>query len=84
MHGGVGEKAVRQILEQSLKIADRSLPIDADHIRKLGNDIQSMTDALCELRSNGEGAFPQAETLAKSVEQHLSELEQTIIQAIGR
>ena len=84
LQGGVGEKSVRQILAHALKIADRSLPLDADHIRKLSGDITSMTDALCELRSSGQGASPQAETLARNIEMRLNELMATANQAIGR
>ena len=38
--GGVGEKAVRNILSLSVKVADRSLPLDSDHLKKLSGDIQ--------------------------------------------
>ena len=48
--GGVGEKSIRQILNHALKVADRSLPMDAKHMRKLAGDIDSMSKALCELR----------------------------------
>lgn len=36
--GGVGEKSIRQILSHALKVADRSLPLDANHIRKLSGE----------------------------------------------
>ena len=35
LQGGVGEKSIRQILAHAKKVADRSLPNDADHLRKL-------------------------------------------------
>ena len=50
LQGGVGEKSIRQILSHALKVADRSLPMDAAHIRKLSGDIDTMTNVLCELR----------------------------------
>ncbi|EEC14249.1 vinculin, putative [Ixodes scapularis] len=53
--GGVGEKSVRHILEYAKRVADRSLPADADAIRKLCGDLESMTNALCELRQEGKG-----------------------------
>jgi len=59
LRGGVGEKAVRQILEHASRIADRSLPQDRESLRKLVDDITTMTDALCELRQDGKGATPQ-------------------------
>ena len=45
MQGGVGEKAVRNILGQAIKIADRSLPMDAEHLKKLSGDIQVTNQA---------------------------------------
>lgn len=49
-----GERALRAILEEALKIAERcSNPEDRDAIVKMVGDISSMTDALCELRSQG-------------------------------
>ena len=84
LDGGVGEKAVRRILQQSLKVADRSLPNDAEHLRKLTSDIGSMADTLKELRQRGQGATPQAESLAQGTEGRLNELLATAVQAVGR
>ena len=84
MQGGVGEKSIRQILSQALKLSDRSLPLDAQHIRKLSGDIDSMTNALAEMRSTGSGATPAAESLAKNIEMRLNELLATVNQAISR
>lgn len=43
----------------------RCLPQDAYAINKLCSDLTTMTDALCELRQDGKGATPQAESLAR-------------------
>ena len=51
--GGVGEKSVRSIVENAKRIADLVLPEDRDPIRKSANDIESMTNSLCELRDEG-------------------------------
>ena len=49
-----GERALRQILEDALKIAERCAhPADRDAIVKAVSDIQSMADALAELRAQG-------------------------------
>ena len=55
----MGEKSVRQILEHAQRVCERSLPVDAEAIKKLCGDITTMTDALCELRQDGKGATPQ-------------------------
>ncbi|XP_044727451.1 vinculin isoform X2 [Chrysoperla carnea] len=82
LRGGVGEKSVRQILDNASKIADRCLPKDAEHIRKLVGDIQTMTDALCELRQDGKGSTPQAESLARSIKEKLADLQQACVNAV--
>lgn len=51
--GGTGEKAIRRIVDYSERIAARALPEDARLIRRTVSDITSMTDSLCELRSQG-------------------------------
>ena len=84
MQGGVGEKSVRRILEHALKVVDRSLPGDADHLSKLCGDVHAMAEALNELRSKGEGATPQAEALAANIEARLAEVMATVQQAISR
>ena len=43
MQGGVGEKSIRQILSHALKLSDRSLPLDAQHIRKLSGKDATIT-----------------------------------------
>lgn len=49
-----GDRALRQILEDALRIADRCVnPDDRDSITKTASNIESMLDALCELRQQG-------------------------------
>lgn len=56
LRGGVGEKSLRQIIEQADRLADRYLPpVQADPINKLASQLSTMTDALCELRQNDKG-----------------------------
>ncbi|XP_035701560.1 vinculin isoform X3 [Folsomia candida] len=82
LRGGVGEKSVRGILDAAMKVSDRCLPQDRDPIRKMTGDIYSMTDGLCELRSAGQGDSPQAESLAKGIEQKLAELNGLVLRAV--
>jgi vinculin len=82
LKGGVGEKALRQILEHSLRIADRCLPADRDVIRKSVADISNMVDSLSELRAEGKGTTPQAEALARGIGQRLNDLSRTVAKAI--
>ena len=73
---------MRGVLEEALKVAERCLPQDRDPIRKICSDLFSMTDALCELRQNGQGDSPQAESLAKGIEQKLNELNGLVLRAV--
>ncbi|XP_036145883.1 vinculin isoform X9 [Monomorium pharaonis] len=83
LRGGVGEKSLRQIIEQALRLAERYLPpSQAEPISKLASQIMTMTDALCELRQNEKGTTPQAEGLARSIKEKLNELRGLIATAL--
>jgi len=82
LRGGVGEKSVRGILDEANKISDHCLPQDREPIRKMCGDVYSMTDGLCELRQNGQGDSPQAESLARGIEQKLAELDAVVLRAV--
>ncbi|XP_055857876.1 vinculin [Episyrphus balteatus] len=82
LKGGVGEKALRQIIENAHEVADRCLPQDSMPIRKMADDITTMGNALCELRHDGKGTSPQAESLAKNIREKLGSLQQALMNAI--
>lgn len=82
LRGGVGEKALRQIIENAYKAADRCLPQDAYVIRKLAGEISSMANKLCDLRQEGKGNSPQALQLAKDIRDKLHGLEQSVLNAV--
>lgn len=82
MRGGVGEKALRQIVENAYRVADRCLPQDGVHIRRLADDITRLTNALCDLRQEGKGQSAQAESLAREIRSKLGDLEQSVLNAV--
>lgn len=82
MRGGVGEKALRQIVDNAYRVADRCLPQDASVIRKIAIDITKAADQLCNLRQDGKGQTPQAEQLAREIRGKLGNLEQAVLNAI--
>ena len=84
VQGGMGEKSLRNIIDMTHKVADRSLPIDAEHLRRLAGDVTAMTDSLCELRQSGRGATPQAENLARNIQARLAEISASVGQAASR
>ena len=55
-----GDKALRQIIDESRKIADRcSQPEDRDAILRRAGDVEAMANALSELRQQGKvGLIP--------------------------
>ncbi|KAK6752622.1 hypothetical protein RB195_003813 [Necator americanus] len=69
--GAVGEKAIRRILDYADRIASRALPEDSYAIKRSISEIQSLTDAICELRNQGRY---DNEGLAASCAQKLKEL----------
>ncbi|XP_043266466.1 vinculin isoform X2 [Venturia canescens] len=83
LRGGIGEKSLRQILEQAERLSDRYLaPAQAEPLAKLTSQIATMTDALCELRQNEKGSTPQAEALARGVKEKLNELRSSIASSL--
>ncbi|XP_046816399.1 vinculin isoform X7 [Vespa crabro] len=83
LRGGVGEKSLRQIVEQASRLAERYLsPSQAEPLSKLASQIITMTDALCELRQNEKGTTPQAEALARSIKEKLNELRSSVASAL--
>ncbi|XP_071116141.1 vinculin-like isoform X3 [Haliotis cracherodii] len=75
--GSAGDKALRQILEDSKRIADRCTnPAEREAIQRKISDIESMSNALSELRQQGKGNSPQAISLAKEIQSKLKELQQ--------
>jgi vinculin len=63
-------------------VAERALPPDRDAIRKMVGDITATTNALCELRAEGKGGTPQAQSLARGIDQKLKELNGLVSRAI--
>lgn len=60
----------------------RCLPHDSNVINKLCSDLTTMTDALCELRQEGKGATPQAESLARGIREKLGHLQSAVMNAV--
>ncbi|GFR80051.1 vinculin [Elysia marginata] len=82
--GSLGDKALRQIIEDSRKIADRCTnPADRDTILRSASDVESMVNALSELRTQGKGSSPQAMSLARGIQEKLKELQGQTAQAIA-
>ncbi|XP_012284342.1 vinculin isoform X8 [Orussus abietinus] len=83
LRGGVGEKSLRQIVEQAVKLADRYLPpSQAESLSKTASQITTMTDALCELRQDGKGNTPQAEALSRGIKKKLDSLRFMVASAL--
>lgn len=82
MRGGVGEKALRQILDNAYRVADRCLPQDAAIIRRTVEDISISVNELCDLRQQGKGQSPHAEQFARDIRDKLSNLERAVTKAV--
>lgn len=82
LKGGVGEKALRQIIDNANEISERCLPQDAYPIRRMADEIGAMTNSLCELRQDGKGTSPQAESLARAIRGKLADLQSLVRNAV--
>lgn len=82
--GSAGDKSLRQILDDARKVADRCTNRqDRDAIMKNVGDIESMSNALSELRQQGKGSSPQAMSLAREIQSKLRELQNQTATAIS-
>ncbi|CAH1786025.1 unnamed protein product, partial [Owenia fusiformis] len=81
--GGVGERSLRTILDNAMKVADRCVyPEDREAICKAVGDINSMVDALAELRAQGQGNSPQALSLARGIQDKMGDLQTLVNRAV--
>ncbi|XP_055899269.1 vinculin-like isoform X3 [Biomphalaria glabrata] len=75
--GSLGDKSLRQIIDDSRRIAERCTNMcDRDAILRSASDVESMVNALSELRQQGKGSSPQAMALARGIQEKLKELQQ--------
>ncbi|CAG5125329.1 unnamed protein product, partial [Candidula unifasciata] len=80
--GSLGDKAVHQIIEDSRKIAERCAnPGDAETILRSASNVESMVNALSELRQQGKGSSESADFLSRSIQDQLMKLQQQTAQA---
>ncbi|PVD33194.1 hypothetical protein C0Q70_04445 [Pomacea canaliculata] len=81
--GSAGDKALKQILDDARRIADRCTNRqERDTILKNVSDIESMANALSELRQQGKGSSPQALSLAREIQNKLRELQKQTANSI--
>lgn len=83
LRGGVGEKAIRSIIDNARQVADRVLPQHAAGIRRLADEIQAKVNELADLRANGKGNTPQAEALAREIREKLGQLQRAVQNAVA-
>ncbi|XP_052235480.1 vinculin-like isoform X2 [Dreissena polymorpha] len=74
--GSSGDKSLQQILGDARRIAECCTnPEDRDRIVKAVSNLESMSQALNELRQQGKGNSPQAMSLGREMQQKLRELQ---------
>ncbi|XP_065226162.1 vinculin-like isoform X3 [Planococcus citri] len=83
VRGDISERSLRQILEHAVQVSERALPSDRDAIKKMVSEITTMVDTLCELRDYGKGSSPQAEGLARGIEEKLQELNKIVSNSVS-
>ncbi|XP_030848747.1 vinculin isoform X3 [Strongylocentrotus purpuratus] len=76
--GGLGEKAVRDILRDARRVADRLEGPQREHLLATINEIEVMMNELCALRAKGQGNSPRALQLAKQIAEKLGYLHQEV------
>ncbi|XP_071853613.1 vinculin-like isoform X7 [Apostichopus japonicus] len=80
--GGIGESALRQILADSRKVADRVNEPYARNIRGAVDELTQLTDRLAELRAKGLGNTPEAQQLSNAINAKLVALQKLVDTAV--
>nr|XP_006817880.1 PREDICTED: vinculin-like [Saccoglossus kowalevskii] len=81
--GGLGERSIRQIVDEARKVGARCEGPEKDEILRLCDDITVMTDQLAELRARGEGNTPQAQQLARAIQDRVDYLTGRVNSAVA-
>lgn len=80
--GGLGEKAVRELITQGRKFADACQGPDKGRIRKVCDDLDKLMGDLAQLRKQGKGTTPEGQRLNKEIAQQLEDLNSQMQHAI--
>ncbi|XP_041466871.1 vinculin-like isoform X6 [Lytechinus variegatus] len=76
--GGLGEKAVRDILRDARRVADRLEGPQRERLLAAINEIEAMMNELCDLRAKGQGNSPRALQLSKQIGERLENLHRMV------
>ncbi|XP_063956945.1 vinculin-like isoform X5 [Lytechinus pictus] len=76
--GGLGEKAVRDILRDARRVADRLEGPQRERLLTAINEIEAMMNELCDLRAKGQGNSPRALQLSRQIAEKLDHLHRMV------
>ncbi|XP_071505940.1 vinculin-like isoform X2 [Diadema antillarum] len=82
--GGLGEKAVRDILKDARRVADRTEGAERERLLATINEVETMMDQLCALRAKGQGNSPEALQLARQIAAKLDFLQKQVDDSVKR
>ncbi|XP_072163078.1 vinculin-like [Diadema setosum] len=82
--GGLGEKAVRDILKDARRVADRTEGAERERLLATINEVETMMDQLCALRAKGQGNSPEALQLAHQIAVKLDYLQKQVDDSVKR
>ncbi|KXJ18815.1 Vinculin [Exaiptasia diaphana] len=82
-HTGIGERAIRQCIQDARNVAEKCSGPERMELLKLCNELENLTNELSELKRRGLGNSPQARALAGKIANKLDELHRKTQRAIA-
>ncbi|XP_070565654.1 vinculin-like isoform X37 [Ptychodera flava] len=71
---GLGERSIRQIVDEARKVAAICDGPERDELMRVADEISAMTDQLAHMRARGEGNSPEAQQLARAIQDRVEYL----------
>ncbi|CAH1270148.1 VCL [Branchiostoma lanceolatum] len=81
--GSLGERSLRQIIEDARRIGERCVGPERDEILRLCSELTAMVDQLSDFKAKGMGSSPEAINLSRQIIDRLLDMDKRVQQAVS-
>ncbi|XP_078607596.1 vinculin-like isoform X11 [Branchiostoma floridae x Branchiostoma japonicum] len=81
--GSLGERSLRQIIEDARRIGERCVGPERDEILRLCSELTAMVDQLSDFKAKGMGNSPEAINLSRQIIDRLLDMDKRVQQAVS-
>ncbi|KAI8504443.1 hypothetical protein Bbelb_175610 [Branchiostoma belcheri] len=81
--GSLGERSLRQIIEDARRIGERCVGPERDEILRLCSELTAMVDQLSDFKARGLGSSPEAINLSRQIIDRLLDMDKRVQQAVS-